>query len=159
MASSSGSRSILRMIIKNFIESVTPRKRRGDFVGRDNFGNKYYEIPPDPSRGKRYPVRWYETKVSDDWEQEIPTEWEAWLRGRRTSAPGIEEIEINARIMEMKKQKGAEVEDQARKERELKTQSKENSETRELQKKSFPVYEDYEKNPGDSFEKISRDKR
>ncbi|XP_076346476.1 NADH dehydrogenase [ubiquinone] 1 alpha subcomplex assembly factor 2 isoform X5 [Tachypleus tridentatus] len=90
MASSSAGRSILRMIIKNFIESLTPKKRRGDFVGTDNLGNKYYEIPADPCKGKRYPVRWYETKVSDDWEQEIPIEWEAWLRGRRTSPPVME---------------------------------------------------------------------
>ncbi|XP_076346475.1 uncharacterized protein LOC143244886 isoform X4 [Tachypleus tridentatus] len=53
----------------------------------------------DPCKGKRYPVRWYETKVSDDWEQEIPIEWEAWLRGRRTSPPVMENLFQYMKIM------------------------------------------------------------
>ncbi|XP_076346474.1 uncharacterized protein LOC143244886 isoform X3 [Tachypleus tridentatus] len=69
MASSSAGRSILRMIIKNFIESLTPKKRRGDFVGTDNLGNKYYEIPA------------------------------AWLRGRRTSPPVMENLFQYMKIM------------------------------------------------------------
>lgn len=76
-------RSILTMIFGNLIRSFKPRKIRGNFMGEDYFGNKYYEIPPDPSIGKRKSSRWFEPVNKDDFEQERTAEWDSWLRGRR----------------------------------------------------------------------------
>ncbi|KAH0812182.1 hypothetical protein GEV33_010619 [Tenebrio molitor] len=91
------------MIITNFINSLRPRQIRGDLRGSDYFGNKYYEIPADPSIGKRKPSRWFEPPVKDDFQQEMPAEWEAWLRGRRTQPPSEEEVMKNLALMQMKK--------------------------------------------------------
>lgn len=76
-------RRIVRIIIENFINSLRPRQFKGNLIGEDYFGNKYYEIPPNPSIGKRKASRWFEPKDKDSFDQEITAEWEAWLRGRR----------------------------------------------------------------------------
>lgn len=52
-------------------------------MGEDYFGNKYYEIPKDVSRGKSKTSRWFEPAEKDNHEQEMAAEWESWLRGRR----------------------------------------------------------------------------
>lgn len=52
-------------------------------MGEDYFGNKYYEIPANPSIGKRKPSRWFEPSQKDAFDQERTAEWDAWLRGRR----------------------------------------------------------------------------
>ena len=61
-------RPLIQIIIRNFLNSFRPRQIRGDLKGEDYFGNKYYEIPADPSRGKRKPSRWFEPpgKPEDD---------------------------------------------------------------------------------------------
>jgi hypothetical protein len=78
-------RPLIRIIIQNFLNSFKPRQIRGDLKGEDYLGNKYYEIPADPSRGKRKPSRWFEPpgKPEDDHGHELTAEWESWLRGRR----------------------------------------------------------------------------
>lgn len=77
-------RSIFKFIVKNFINSITPRQIRGNFVGEDLFGNKYYEIPPNPQIGKRKAERWFEPLDDKDaFDREKSAEWESWLRGRR----------------------------------------------------------------------------
>ncbi|KAF2893574.1 hypothetical protein ILUMI_12603 [Ignelater luminosus] len=106
-------RSIIGMIFRNFINSFKPRQIYGNLKGTDYFGNKYYEIPADPSRGKRRPSRWFVPATKDDFEQEMPAEWEAWLRGRRTEPPAEEEVARNLAIMQMKKQNAIEVEKKA----------------------------------------------
>lgn len=52
-------------------------------MGEDYFGNKFYEIPKDPSGARRKTARWFEPLEKDNHEQEMAAEWEAWLRGRR----------------------------------------------------------------------------
>lgn len=76
-------RSIIKMIFGNFLNSFRPRQIRGTYMGEDYFGNKYYEIPANPSIGKRKASRWFEPIDKDDFEQERTAEWDAWLRGRR----------------------------------------------------------------------------
>ena len=62
---------------------------------QDPYGNSYYELPAQPQLGKRRPTRWYNTKdvskgdaeagPSETWggfDQELPAEWESWLRHR-----------------------------------------------------------------------------
>ena len=49
-------------IVRGVIENLTRGKgpQGGVQVGTDPFGNRYFEIPADPSRGKRRPIRWYD---------------------------------------------------------------------------------------------------
>lgn len=53
------------------------------FSGKDYIGNKYYEIPADPSVGRRKPKRWYFPPKGRDFQDPIPAEWQAWLRKTR----------------------------------------------------------------------------
>ncbi|XP_046992403.1 NADH dehydrogenase [ubiquinone] 1 alpha subcomplex assembly factor 2 isoform X2 [Schistocerca americana] len=139
-------RSIIGMIFKNFIQSLKPRQIRGTPVGTDYLGNKYFEIPANPSVGKRKASRWFEPAVKDNFEQEIPAEWEAWLRGRRTAPPMEEEIMRSVAIMEMKKKNAAEL---ARKEGK-KDPGVLDKEVKGME--SFPKYDEYEVMPGKSKE-------
>ncbi|KAJ2948074.1 hypothetical protein O0L34_g9873 [Tuta absoluta] len=108
----SGGRPLLRIIFNNFIDSLRPRPIRGNHVGSDYIGNKYFEIPPNPSVGKRKAERWYDPPKGLDFQDPIPAEWESWLRMRRTEPPTEEEIQKNLAIAEMKKENAAKLEAQ-----------------------------------------------
>ena len=84
-------------------------EKKQRIVGTDHLGNKYYEIPADPSRGIRRPKRGFEndkTDYSESGTVEIPMEWQAWLRLRRDDPPTPEEVFRNMQIAEIRKQKG-----------------------------------------------------
>lgn len=38
-------RDVIKMIWTNFVNSLRPRQFKGNYMGRDTFGNKYFEIP------------------------------------------------------------------------------------------------------------------
>lgn len=80
-----GGRSVFAFIWNNFVNSLKPRQRQGNFVGADYLGNTYFEIPAQPEIGKRRSERWFVPpgKISDGYNQELTAEWEAWLRHRR----------------------------------------------------------------------------
>lgn len=143
MANEGGRRLILE-IFKNIWESLKPRQIFGNTIGKDYFGNTYYEIPADPRRGKRLPTRWFEPETKDAFDQEMPAEWEAWLRNRRKVPPTDEEVMKNYAIIQMKRKNAAELEVKYAKERG-------NLPIPELPKsgyESFPKYDDYETSPG-----------
>lgn len=96
-------RRVYLAILINLINSLKPRQFRGNHKGTDYFGNKYFEIPANPAGGKRRASRWFEPPDKENFEQEMPAEWEAWLRGRRQEPPSEEEVMRNLAIMEMKK--------------------------------------------------------
>ena len=77
------SRSLMKILFQNFVNSFKIRQIKGDFKGEDYFGNKYYEIPASAARGKAKTSRWFEPPEKENHEQEVTAEWEAWLRGRR----------------------------------------------------------------------------
>ncbi|XP_075153009.1 NADH dehydrogenase [ubiquinone] 1 alpha subcomplex assembly factor 2 [Haematobia irritans] len=104
-------RDIFKIIFQNFFKSFRPRQIRGNYVGEDYFGNKYYEIPPNPSIGKRKASRWFEPADKEAFDQELTAEWEAWLRGRREDPPTKEELVRNLQIMDMKKRNAAELDE------------------------------------------------
>ena len=106
-------RSILKTLFKNFINSFKPRQIWGNFKGSDYYGNKYYEIPANPSEGKRKSSRWFVPTNKEDFDQEMPAEWESWLRFRRNEPPTEEELLRNLSIMETKKKNAIEVEKKA----------------------------------------------
>uniref|UniRef100_A0A7R9H9I3 NADH dehydrogenase [ubiquinone] 1 alpha subcomplex assembly factor 2 n=1 Tax=Timema poppense TaxID=170557 RepID=A0A7R9H9I3_TIMPO len=138
-------RSILAMIIRNFVNSLRPKQIKGDKIGKDYLGNNYFEIPPNPQIGKRRAERWFTPKNPENFEQEIPAEWEAWLRGRRNDPPLEEEVMRNFAISQLKKKNAAEIE--ARE----KSSNPKDFEVVEKEIKgmeSFPKYDEYEVMPG-----------
>ncbi|CAK1602316.1 unnamed protein product [Parnassius mnemosyne] len=105
-------RHVWRIVIRNLLNSLKPRQIQGNQMGRDYIGNIYYEIPADPSRGKRKPSRWYDPPKGLDFQDPLPAEWESWLRMRRKEPPTEEEIAKNLAIAQMKKENAAKIETQ-----------------------------------------------
>ncbi|XP_045769759.1 NADH dehydrogenase [ubiquinone] 1 alpha subcomplex assembly factor 2 isoform X1 [Maniola jurtina] len=105
-------RHVWRIVFRNFINSFRPRQIRGNHIGKDYIGNMYYEIPANPSMGKRKASRWYDPPKGLDFQDPIPAEWESWLRMRRVEPPTQEEIEKNLAIAELKKINAAKLEQQ-----------------------------------------------
>ena len=137
-------RSILAYIFRNFINSLRPRRISGDLMGKDYYGNKFYEIPPDPKIGKRKATRWFVPQTTDkyDFIHKVSPEWEAWLRGRRKDAPTAEELAKNLEVMKLKQENAAEIEKNS-------SVSKKNLMEKEIKgMESFPKYEEYEIMPG-----------
>lgn len=130
-------RNLIKIIFQNFINSLKPRQFVGTLKGTDYYGNRYYEILPNPSIGKRKGNRWFVPVEKENFEQELPAEWEAWLRGRRKEPPAEEELMKNLAIMEMKKKNAVLVDAKAGQ----KTLSTKGMET-------FPERKDYELVPG-----------
>lgn len=130
-------RSIWGAVLRNFINSLKPRRFSGDLKGTDYFGNKYYEIPPNPSIGKRRASRWFVPPEKENFQQERPAEWDSWLRGRRAEPPSEEEVMRNLAIMQMTKKNAIAVEAKAGK----KTPMEKGLET-------FPQRSEYERVPG-----------
>lgn len=134
-------RDLLKILFTNIINSIKPRQFRGNLKGTDYMGNKYYEIPKTDNT--RRTERWFTPINKDDFEQEVPAEWESWLRFRRSDPPTEEEVLRNYNLMLSKKQKAAELEAQYRVETGQPVLEKPKK-----GRESFPVYEDYEIQPG-----------
>ncbi|XP_018524786.1 NADH dehydrogenase [ubiquinone] 1 alpha subcomplex assembly factor 2 isoform X2 [Lates calcarifer] len=87
-----------------------------EHVGTDHLGNKYYVIPQQKTwtgrvvRAKRMVVAANPTEY-EYIEGSIPTEWDAWIRGRRKEPPSIEELLKNELYREQIKLKAKEVEE------------------------------------------------
>lgn len=79
--------NVFTFIWNNFVKSLRPRQHIGTFIGEDYFGNRYYEIPIQNSSLRRRPERWYEppgrSNMVDNFDTELTSEWESWLRHRR----------------------------------------------------------------------------
>ncbi|XP_060825298.1 NADH dehydrogenase [ubiquinone] 1 alpha subcomplex assembly factor 2 [Bombus pascuorum] len=139
-------RGLFQIIFKNFIASFKPTRHK--LIGEDYYGTKYYEIENPRSRRKNSP-RYFVPVNKDDDTQEVPVEWEAWLRYRRKDPPTREEIEKNYQLQMIKKQNAAEIE--------AKYGLQKVKQTSEETHTPFPVYEEY-KNYGQDY-KIKYDKQ
>ncbi|NP_001279312.1 NADH dehydrogenase [ubiquinone] 1 alpha subcomplex assembly factor 2 [Callorhinchus milii] len=88
-------------------------------VGTDHLGNKYYCIPRQEGwagqsvREKRMVEPAHSEEVEFGIEN-IPTEWEAWVRGRRKEPPTMEEILANEEYRRVIKMRAQEVEEKER---------------------------------------------
>ncbi|KAG7264432.1 hypothetical protein CRUP_011912 [Coryphaenoides rupestris] len=86
-----------------------------EHVGSDHLGNQYYKVPEQRTwagrnvRAKRM-VEAANPKEYQYMEGSIPTEWDAWIRGRRKDPPSIEELLKNERYREQVKHKACEAE-------------------------------------------------
>ncbi|XP_078405425.1 NADH dehydrogenase [ubiquinone] 1 alpha subcomplex assembly factor 2 [Cetorhinus maximus] len=94
-------------------------------MGTDQFGNKYYYIPQQRNwtgqtiRSKRI-IEAVNPKEIDYEVGDIPSEWEAWIQGRRKDPPTMEEILRNEKYRKMIKIHAHEVQqkEEIRKEKE-----------------------------------------
>ncbi|KAJ7993978.1 hypothetical protein DPEC_G00261180 [Dallia pectoralis] len=88
-----------------------------EHVGTDHLGNKYYLQPEQKTwtgriiRARRMVVVVNPTEF-EYLEGNIPTEWDAWIRGRRKQPPSIEELVKNQNYRANIKAKAKEVEEQ-----------------------------------------------
>ncbi|XP_038646916.1 LOW QUALITY PROTEIN: NADH dehydrogenase [ubiquinone] 1 alpha subcomplex assembly factor 2 [Scyliorhinus canicula] len=84
-------------------------------MGTDQFGNKYYYIPKQRNwigqtfRSRRI-IEAFNPKEFEYEGGNIPSEWEAWIRGRRKDPPTMEEILRNEEYRKMIKIHAHEVE-------------------------------------------------
>ncbi|XP_050595070.1 uncharacterized protein LOC126924522 [Bombus affinis] len=140
-------RGLLRIILKNFIASFKPTRQK--LIGEDNYGTKYYEIE-NPRSTRKNSSRYFVPVNKDDHTQEVPVEWEAWLRHRRKDPPSREEIEQNYQLQMIKKRNAAEIEAKYASNG-LQKQINQGEYT------SFPIYEEYQ-NYGQDY-KVQYDKQ
>jgi len=89
----------------NIASRFNKEHRPGYLVGKDLFGNHFFEVPADPSRGIRNPRRWFKTTDPDAWDRSLAPEWEAWLRYRRDTVPTEEEVRRNMVTSQVRKEK------------------------------------------------------
>ncbi|XP_069818833.1 NADH dehydrogenase [ubiquinone] 1 alpha subcomplex assembly factor 2 [Dendropsophus ebraccatus] len=96
--------------LRSFLQRTLGTVRQ--HMGTDHYGNKYYYIPQQKTwtgqtiRAKRM----VEPVQNDVYKYEtghIPTEWEAWIRGKRKDPPTIEEILHNEQTRQDISAKGA----------------------------------------------------
>ncbi|XP_015116294.1 NADH dehydrogenase [ubiquinone] 1 alpha subcomplex assembly factor 2 [Diachasma alloeum] len=130
-------RGLVVQVLRNFIASFKPRMTAKKLVGEDYNGTKYYEDPEAKARKGRSFVPYNE----DDFEQELPAEWDAWLRYRRHEPPSEEEVNKNYQMMMLKKKNAAALE---------KLYAEEKGVSVEIPKQktgfeSFPTYEEYKR--------------
>lgn len=138
-------RGVFKILWTSFISSLKPRYFRRTLIGEDYYGTKYYEEEIRSSKRTR-PPRSFEPVNKDDFDQELPAEWEAWLRYRRKEPPTREEVEANYHLAMTKKKNAAALKEKYSRSEELPTPSTSQSVT----PGNFPVYEDYKENYEDS---------
>lgn len=165
--------SFLSRLVNNLVLRNKRKTGEETLVGIDYKGNQYYEQIEGSQHVRKLdgvvlPKRWYfpPTGSEEDWDREIPPEWEAWMRYRRIEAPTEEEINLNLAVAHMKRVNAARLEEQRRleasgqkslkpladddvhREPDEKPDLPYNKETGEIKKPKFPVFEEYEVNPG-----------
>ncbi|XP_017886477.1 NADH dehydrogenase [ubiquinone] 1 alpha subcomplex assembly factor 2 [Ceratina calcarata] len=136
-------RHLIRTILRNFVDSITPNNRKPKLIGEDYYGTKYYEMQNAVNTSKQKPARYFEPVNKNDFEQNVPAEWEAWLRFRRKEPPTVEEVEANYKLQLLKKERAAQLEATYSEKKQLDVPAKDDE-------KSFPVYEEY-KNFGKDY--------
>lgn len=135
-------RSIFPAIFKNILKSLRPKNfQKGNHIGTDYMGTKYFEVPADPQGGKRRPARSFEPLAPNKFDQDIPAEWEAWLRGRRKDPPTEEEVIKNQAMILLKERNAEKISLQFPSKGDDCFQKKKGME-------SYPSYSEYEQVPG-----------
>ncbi|KAE8749825.1 hypothetical protein FOCC_FOCC003293 [Frankliniella occidentalis] len=93
-------RRLLLQAFQSFLNSFKRHQTKPVLKGEDSLGNKYFESVPTAASNRTKPHRYYLPRAGEeDFHQELPAEWEAWLRGRRKVPPTPEEIAQNYQTM------------------------------------------------------------
>ncbi|KYN32683.1 hypothetical protein ALC56_12962 [Trachymyrmex septentrionalis] len=132
-------RGVLKIIWNSIVSSLKPRFARRKLIGEDYFGTKYYQEDILSSSRKR-PPRYFVPVNKENFEQELPAEWEAWLRYRRKEPPTREEIEANYQLAITKKENAAKLLNENRSKND--NTNLPTSSTTQTTPGNFPVYED-----------------
>lgn len=138
-------RGIFKMIWNNFISSLKPQFARRKLMGEDYYGTKYYEEDIRNSRRSKAP-RYFVPVNKDNFEQELPAEWESWLRYRRKDPPTPEEIEASYQLAMIKKENAAKLLEGncSKKEASKEALPAQTSASQAANSGNFPAYEEYE---------------
>lgn len=144
-------RGVLQTVFKHFWASLKPQMFKRKLIGTDYYGTKYYEEPIASYSQRRRPSRSFVPVTKDDFEQELPAEWESWLRHRRKEPPSEEECLANYQMIITKRENAAKLDEEQRL---LKLESGKDVPPRddgpvkqELPSgRNFPIYKDYEDN-------------
>lgn len=136
-------RGLIVEIFKDIIKSLNPKRsyKKGNLIGSDYMGTKYFEIPADPQGGLRRAHRSFEPTTKEKFDQTIPAEWEAWLRGRRNDPPTEGEVLKSLAMIKLKEKNAAEISNKF-----PSKQSESLAKKRGME--SFPSYSEYERAPG-----------
>ena len=135
-------RGLFRIIFKAFFDSLTPNNRKPVLMGVDYLGTKYYEVPKIKSIHNKI-NRYFVPIVKENFEQEIPAEWEAWLRNRRKEPPTEEEVNKNYDMILTKRQKAAEIEEKFAEKGDIKIVPPDQKLPDQHASLNYPVYEEY----------------
>lgn len=141
-------RGVFKILWNSFISSFKPRFARRKLIGEDYYGTKYYEEEIRYSSRKR-PPRYFVPVNKEDFEQELPAEWESWLRYRRKEPPTQEEIETSYQLAVTKKENAAALKEKYSKSEDVKELPVPSS-SRPVTSGNFPIYEEY-KDFGSSY--------
>lgn len=132
-------RGLVMQVWRSFVASLKFKSSKARLVGEDYHGTKYYEDPAATRRGRIFiPVD------KENFEQEVPAEWEAWLRYRRREPPTTEEVNASYELMMLKKSNAAELE--IKHSAELEAKYKKEGKPLETPKDAFafPTYDEYQ---------------
>jgi len=159
----------------NFWDSISPRRMfppAGQLIGQDPFGNKYYEVPADPRRGKRTAKRWYETpnhmekepgapyglgyNTAAGFDAKLPAEWESWLRYRRDDSPSDHEVIRSLALADLKKRNAAELDEKRLQEKLAAGETVTEPQPMDHEKAYYPKYKEYEIMPGEGVNNEDR---
>ena len=132
-------RGIFRMILRDFLASIQPQFARPKLIGEDFHGTKYYEVAPRKGSSKK-PSRYFEPVNKEDFTQELPAEWESWLRYRRREPPTKDEVQKNYEMILLKRKNAAEIEKTYEVKEEIKYLA---PKTNSHIPGGYPVYEEY----------------
>eukprot|EP00088_Acartia_fossae_P003616 TRINITY_DN11533_c0_g1_i2.p1 TRINITY_DN11533_c0_g1~~TRINITY_DN11533_c0_g1_i2.p1 ORF type:complete len:184 (+),score=37.50 TRINITY_DN11533_c0_g1_i2:45-596(+) len=171
MSGAPKSRGMFQYVFKNFWNSLKVGKRQkvGNLVGRDPFGNVYYELPAQPELGKRRPTRWYNAETTgrkdivsrDTWagfDSDLPSEWESWLRYRRDNPPSDDEVLQGLALADMKKRNAAKLEVKRIDEMRAAGIEPEAPKPQDHEKNFYPKYDEFEVMPGERERLGEKDK-
>ncbi|KAL7305294.1 hypothetical protein TKK_0002427 [Trichogramma kaykai] len=136
-------RRLMHIIFKHFFRSITPKIPKHNLVGEDYMGTKYYEVTNLKESIHKKSNRYFVPKEKNNFEQDLPAEWEAWLRKRRTDPPTEAEVMENYEMILTKRQNAAELEITYQKEEGLQSHDPNAKPLDQHASINFPTYDEY----------------
>ncbi|KAJ8667244.1 hypothetical protein QAD02_008906 [Eretmocerus hayati] len=136
-------RRLFVMIFKTFVESLTPKFTKEVLVGTDYMGTKYYQVSTNRKSIRNKPNRYFVPVEKDNFQQELPAEWEAWLRNRRADPPSEGEVNENYDMILTKRKNAAELEATYAKEGHVQVVNPDAKPLEQHAAMNFPSYDEY----------------
>lgn len=150
---------VIGLIWKNIKKTLLAAKQAEQYIGKDDYGNRYYEKLADPEKELKRQRRVESTDPDLAKVPDVPVEWMTWLQGRRHSPPTTEEIQKNYVTLAKTLYRAQELED-SRADEDLQSDMEKKEEISKPSNtgQKFPVYSGFEVTPGDSNTRIDEKK-